>query len=106
MNPDIGSNIKRAFSNYEENNKFKEQKKIQDHNLDQFLKAICNVNILKMENENCFHEIEKPSPKMGLKEEDCMKIKLDFEACLHIHAQIRSMYKIRQYKFFNEIKQK
>ena len=100
MSNEFQNTIKMAFASYEENTKNKQLKEIQDHNLNIFLKGICNVDTLKMENENCFNELEKPSSTMGLKEEDCMKIKLDFEACLHIHAQIRSMYKIRQYKYF------
>jgi hypothetical protein len=105
MIKEILSKLKANMQDYEDRNVKKEVKNIQDHNFNLFLKQICDLDNLKKLNEICQNEMDNSSGSF-VNDQECVNMNVEFESCVHIQGQIRSMYKIRQYNYFNKNKEK
>jgi hypothetical protein len=105
MFKELLSKLKANVQDYQDRNDKKEIRKIQDHNFNLFLKQICDLDNLKILNQKCENEMDTSSGGF-VNDQDCVKMNVEFESCVHIQAQIRSMYKIRQYNYFNKNKEK
>jgi hypothetical protein len=93
--------LSNMYENIKSARQFKDIKAVQEYNLEQFLRSICDIEgrneplnslVLRKDVNECFKN-----------KNDCTKMKAEFESCQMMREEVLLIFRNRQYDYFEKL---